>query len=101
MQKMNIKNTIMIDPELLQYMNETAEELRELKELVSMLRQELRERKAKSRYLTMGEACEYIHKSRSTMQRWIAEGKIDFAVKNGGTYLFPEERLRAYASGMA
>ena len=91
----------MIDIELLNYMKETANELRELRLEVMRLQNMVEEKKTKSRFLTMREACDYIHKSRATVQKWIADGKIDFAVKNGGTYLFPEEKLKAYASGMA
>ena len=91
----------MIDPELLQYMKETAEELRELRGLVLKLQQEIRDKSIKSRFLTMDEACAYLKKSRATIQKRIANGEITFANKNGGKYLFPEEALKAYASGMA
>lgn len=91
----------MNDQEFLQFLKETAFELRELRLQVMRLQNMVAEKQTKSRFLTMREACDYIHKSRATLQKWIADGKIDFAVKNGGTYLFPEEKLKAYASGMA
>ena len=91
----------MNDQEFLQFLKETASELRELRLQVMRLQSMVAEKQTKSRFLTMREACDYIHKSRATLQKWIADGKIDFAVKNGGTYLFPEEKLKAYASGMA
>lgn len=91
----------MNDQEFLQFLKETASELRELRLQVMRLQNMVAEKQTKSRFLTMREACDYIHKSRATLQKWIADGKIDFAVKNGGTYLFPEEKLKAYASGMA
>lgn len=91
----------MNDQEFLQFLKETASELRELRLQVMRLQNMVAEKQTKSRFLTMREACDYIHKSRATVQKWIADGKIDFAVKNGGTYLFPEEKLKAYASGMA
>ena len=86
---------------MVQFLKETASELRELRLQVMRLQNMVAEKQTKSRFLTMREACDYIHKSRATVQKWIADGKIDFAVKNGGTYLFPEEKLKAYASGMA
>lgn len=91
----------MIDQELLQYMKETAAELRELRGLVLKLQQEIRNRDIKSRFLTMDEACAYLKKSRATIQKRIADGNITFAHKDGGKYLFPEDKLKAYASGMA
>lgn len=82
-------------------LKELASEIRGLRQDMQRLELMVADKKTKSRFLTMNEACGYIHKSRATMQKWIADGKIDFAVKNGGTYLFPEEKLKAYASGMA
>ena len=91
----------MIDQELLQYMKETAAELRELRGLVLKLQQEIRDKSIKSRFLTLDEACAYLKKSRATIQKRIADGNITFAHKDGGKYLFPEDKLKAYASGMA
>ena len=100
--KINIKITIMSDdPVFMRLLQEMADEIRMLREDMARFERKMEGKQAKSRYLTMTEACDYVRKSRSTMQKWIAEGKIDFAVKNGGTYLFPEEKLRAYAQGMA
>ena len=89
------------DPILMKLLNDLANEVRMLRQDFERLQNTVEEKKTKSRFLTMREACDYIHKSRATLQKWIADGKIDFAVKNGGTYLFPEEKLKAYASGMA
>lgn len=91
----------MVDPELLQYMKETAAELRELRGMVLKLQQELRDKSIKSRFLTMDEACEYMKISRATMAKRLSSGEICFATKRGKSWLFPEEKLRAYASGMA
>ena len=89
------------DPIFMKLLNDLANEVRMLRQDFERLQNTVEEKKTKSRFLTMREACDYIHKSRATVQKWIADGKIDFAVKNGGTYLFPEEKLKAYASGMA
>ena len=89
------------DPIFMKLLNDLANEVRMLRQDLQRLQNTVEEKKTKSRFLTMREACDYIHKSRATLQKWIADGKIDFAVKNGGTYLFPEEKLKAYASGMA
>ena len=89
------------DPIFMKLLNDLANEVRMLRLDLQRLQNTVEEKKTKSRFLTMREACDYIHKSRATLQKWIADGKIDFAVKNGGTYLFPEEKLKAYASGMA
>ena len=89
------------DPVFMKLLNDLANEVRMLRQDLQRLQNTVEEKKTKSRFLTMREACVYIHKSRATLQKWIADGKIDFAVKNGGTYLFPEEKLKAYASGMA
>ena len=89
------------DPIFKKMLEDLAFEIRMLRQDFERLQNTVEEKKTKSRFLTMREACDYIHKSRATLQKWIAEGKIDFAVKNGGTYLFPEEKLKAYASGMA
>lgn len=89
------------DPIFMNMLKELASEIRGLRQDMQRLELMVADKKTKSRFLTMREACDYIHKSRATVQKWIADGKIDFAVKNGGTYLFPEEKLKAYASGMA
>lgn len=89
------------DPIFMKMLEELAFEIRMLRQDFERFQNTIEEKKTKSRFLTMREACDYIHKSRATLQKWIADGKIDFAVKNGGTYLFPEEKLKAYASGMA
>ena len=88
------------DPVFMKLLKDMAFEIHMLREDVQRLQNIVEEKKTKGRFLTMNEACGYIHKSRATMQKWIADGKIDFAVKNGGTYLFPEDKLKAYASGM-
>lgn len=91
----------MDDVELLKYMRETAEMLHELRLEVSMLREVIRGKDVSSRFLKMDEACSYLKISRTTMTRRLSEGEITFATKKGKSWLFPEDKLKAYASGMA
>ena len=92
---------VMIDQELFQYMKETAQQLKELRLEVARLREVIREKAVSSRFLTMADACDYLNISRATMTKRLAEGEINFATKRGKSWLFPEEKLKAYASGMA
>lgn len=87
--------------DLLKYMKETADQLRELRLEVAMLREVVKGKAVSSRFLTMAEACEYLKISRATMTKRLADGEIGFASKRGKSWLFPEEKLREYASGMA
>lgn len=91
----------MNDMELIKYMKETAQMLHELRLEVAMLREMVRGKAISNRFLTMDEACEYLHISRTTMTKRLADGEIAFASKKGKSWLFPEEQLKAYASGMA
>lgn len=99
----NVKkmNRIMNDMDLLKYMKETAEILHELRLEVAMLREMIRGKAVSGKFLTMAEACEYLKISRATMTKRLADGDITFASKRGKSWLFPEDKLRAYASGMA
>ena len=87
--------------DLLKYMKETAEQLHELRLEVAMLREMMRGKAVSGKFLTMDEACAYLKISRATMTKRLADGEIGFASKRGKSWLFPEEKLRAYASGMA
>lgn len=91
----------MIDMDLLQYMKETAEQLRELRLEVARLRSMMLDKAISSRFLTMEDACAYLHISRATMTKRLSEGEITFATKKGKSWLFPEDKLKAYASGMS
>ena len=99
LKKRNLMKWIM-DKEFIQYMKETAEELRELRIQVMRLQNMVLDKSVKSRFMEMNEACNYLHISRATMQKRIEKGEITFASKQGGKYLFPEEKLKAYASGL-
>ena len=50
--------------------------------------------------LNMQEACKYLHISRATMYKRLADGDIAFAVKKGKSWLFPADKLKCYASGL-
>lgn len=91
----------MIDSELIKYMKETANQLNELRLEVAMLREMVRGNAVSGKFLTMAEACAYLKISRATMTKRLADGEIGFASKRGKSWLFPEEKLKAYASGMA
>lgn len=91
----------MIDSELIKYMKETANQLHELRLEVAMLREMVRGEAVSGKFLTMAEACAYLKISRATMTKRLADGEIGFASKRGKSWLFPEEKLKAYASGMA
>lgn len=91
----------MIDSEFIKYMKETANQLHELRLEVAMLREMVRGEAVSGKFLTMAEACAYLKISRATMTKRLADGEIGFASKRGKSWLFPEEKLKAYASGMA
>ena len=89
------------DPIFMKLLKDMALEIRMLRQDLQRLQNTVEDKKTKSRFLKMREACDYLHISRATMQKRISSGEITFASKNGGSYLFPEEKLKAYASGMA
>lgn len=91
----------MIDEELMQYMKETTQQLKELRLEVARLREAMRGKAVSSKFLTMTDACDYLNISRATMTKRLSEGEITFATKRGKSWLFPEDKLRAYASGIA
>lgn len=82
-------------------LKEMAQEMKELRLELMRLRNETRERKITQKFLTMADACEYLHISRATMTKRLTDGDICFAVKKGKSWLFPEDKLMAYASGMS
>ena len=99
---MKLKNTIMSEMEfLIGMMKDMAQEMKELRHELMRLRNEQRERKITQKFLTMADACEYLHISRATMTKRLTDGDICFAVKKGKSWLFPEDKLMAYASGMS
>lgn len=82
-------------------MKRNLKELSEVKLELMRLRNETRERGISSKFLTMAEACDYLKVSRCTMTKRLSDGEITFATKRGKSWLFPEDKLKAYASGMA
>lgn len=90
--------------DMAQELSEMKRNLKELSEVrleLMRLRNEQRERKITQKFLTMADACEYLHISRATMTKRLTDGDICFAVKKGKSWLFPEDKLMAYASGMS
>ena len=99
---MKLKIWIMSEMEfLIGMMKDMAQEMKELRHELMRLRNETRERKITQKFLTMADACEYLHISRATMTKRLTDGDICFAVKKGKSWLFPEDKLMAYASGMS
>ena len=99
---MKLKIWIMSEMEfLIGMMKDMAQEMKELRHELMRLRHEQRERKITQKFLTMADACEYLHISRATMTKRLTDGHICFAVKRGKSWLFPEDKLMAYASGMS
>lgn len=91
----------MNESDMIRMLKEVASELREVKLELMRLRNETRERGISTKFLKMDEACSYLKISRCTMTKRLNEGEITFATKRGKSWLFPEDKLRAYASGMA
>lgn len=87
--------------ELLKAIGDLSREIRELRVEIMKIKNQASENGLKAKFLKMSEACMYLRISRETMRKRIAAGEITFAAKKGNTYLFPEEKLKAYASGLA
>lgn len=87
---MNIETLIM----------ELTGEIRTLRKEVLLLQQKVTDEKMAGRYMSMKDACAFLHISRTTMQKRIAEGEFSFAVKRGKSWLFPADKMRQYASGL-
>ena len=75
-------------------------ELQEVRMELVQLRNIVTAEKIKSNYLTMSEACNMLHVSRTTISKRINNGEMGFAVKRGKSWLFPADKLRDYASGL-
>ena len=91
----------MNDPDFMKLLKDVVSELHEVKLELMRLRNEHRESKISSKFLKMDEACVYLKISRAPMTKRLSEGEITFATKRGKSWLFPEDKLKAYASGMA
>lgn len=90
----------MSESDLFKMLKEMAGELREVRLELMRLRNETREKGMKAKFLTMAEACDVLKISRCTMTKRLNSGEISFATKRGKSWLFPEDKLKAYASGM-
>lgn len=91
----------MNETDVMGMLREMASELREMRLEMERFRREQKEQKISSKFLTMAEACVYLNISRCTMTKRLSEGEITFATKRGKSWLFPEDKLKAYASGLA
>lgn len=91
----------MNESDMIRLLKDMASELREVKLELMRLRNETRERGIGTKFLKMDEACLYLKISRATMTKRLSNGDIGFATKKGKSWLFPEDKLKAYASGMA
>lgn len=89
------------DPIFMKMLKDLALEIRMLRQDLQRLQNIVEDKNTKSRFLTMAEACNYLKVSRCTMTKRLNDGEITFATKKGKSWLFPEEKLKAYASGMA
>lgn len=90
----------MNEDELRQLLNGLVEEVRTLRLEVIKLKNVSRDSYLNGQFLTLKEACGYLKISRTTMQKRLSDGDICFAVKRGKSWLFPEEKLKAYAEGL-
>ncbi len=90
----------MSDYELIKALNDLSAEVRTLRHEVMMLQSARRDEQLNGRFLTMDEACALLKVSRTTMHRRMAGGEMGFAVKRGKSWLFPSDKLKAYASGL-
>ena len=97
----SFKRQVMNEQEIARMLMDLRDEVHEVRLELARFRHEQRERKISSRMLTMAEACVYLNISRATMTKRLNEGEITFATKKGKSWLFPEEKLKAYACGMA
>ena len=88
--KTNIENLIL----------ELTGEVRTLRKEVMLLQQRIADDKMSGRFMSMKDACMFLHISRTTMQKRLADGDFSFAVKKGKCWLFPADKLRQYASGL-
>ena len=89
------------DPVFMKMLKDMASEIRGLRQDLLRLQNIVEDKKTKNRFLTMAEACDYLKVSRGTMTKRLSDGEINFATKRGKSWLFPEEKLKAYASGIA
>lgn len=82
-------------------LEEVRADVKALRVELMMLKAEQEKARMKGQYLTMAEACELLRIGRTTMNARLADGEYPFAVKRHGKWLFPADKLRLHASGLA
>lgn len=91
--------------DMMRIMREMLEEVRaDVKSLrveLMQLKNEQERSRAKGHYLTMAEACDLLRIGRTTMTERLSEGIYPWAIKRHGKWLFPADKLRLHAAGLA
>lgn len=91
--------------DMMRIMREMLEEVRvDVKSLrveLMQLKNEQERTRAKGQYLTMAEACDLLRIGRTTMTERLSEGIYPWAIKRHGKWLFPADKLRLHAAGLA
>lgn len=91
--------------DMMRMMREMLEEVRaDVKSLrveLMQLKNEQERARAKGQYLTMAEACDLLRVGRTTMTERLNGGEYPFAIKRHGKWLFPADKLRLHAAGLA
>lgn len=91
--------------DMMHMMREMLEEVRaDVKSLrveLMQLKNEQERVRAKGQYLTMAEACDLLRIGRTTMTERLSEGIYPWAIKRHGKWLFPADKLRLHAAGLA
>ena len=89
----------------MRYLREMLEEVRAdvkmLRVEVVTLKNELDKYKAQGKYMTTAEACAILRIGRTTMHERLTSGEYPWAVKRHGKWLFPADKLRLHADGLA
>ena len=83
--------------EMHKMLSDLVTEVRMLRLEVMKLKDSSHKEMIRGRFLDMKEACEYLHISRTTMHNRLSSGEIGFAVKRGKSWMFPADKLEAYA----
>lgn len=91
--------------DMMRMMREMLEEVRvDVKSLrveLMQLKNEQERARAKGQYLTMAEACDLLRIGRTTMTERLSQGEYPWAIKRHGKWLFPADKLRLHAAGLA
>lgn len=88
----------MNDFEMHKMLSDLVAEVRMLRLEVMKLKDTRHTEMIRGKFLSLKEACDYLHISRTTMYGRLSTGEIGFAVKKGKSWIFPADKLEAYAS---